>query len=513
LTEGTHPEPKSCGSLTRRFGLTGGHHGYHGPVATPESPTPDPHVLVLFGARGDLARRKLLPGLYRLAQAGLMPEDFKIIGSGRHQPDGEFADEVHAALDEHARPDLTAADWDAFAPRLSFVASSADDGRELAEAVAAARRDLGDQSRTLLYLAVPPSAMRPMVGMLASTGLSVDGRARLVMEKPFGSDLASAQALNASLHEHLDEDTIFRIDHFLGKESAQDILALRFANGLFEPIWNRRHVACVQIDIPERLGLEGRGSFYEETGAFRDMVVTHLSQVLGFLAMEPPASLDAVALRDAKAAVFRDVQPFDPRSAVFGQFAGYRDEDGVAGDSTTETFAAIRVLIDNDRWRGVPFLLRTGKAMAEGRRTVSLTLREPDHQIFDCQSEGTRRSNEIVFELTDAPQIAIELRVKVPGPSSLVTRAPLTLDVERATRAHGLEAYERLLHDVMIGDQLLFARCDEVERLWTCAAPILADPPDPTPYARGSWGPDAAAALAEPFGWRLPEPAEGPSGR
>jgi glucose-6-phosphate 1-dehydrogenase len=325
------------------------------------------------------------------------------------------------------------------------------------------------------------------------------------MEKPFGADLATARELNAALHEHVDEDAVFRIDHFLGKESAQDILALRFANGLFEPIWNRRHVAAVLIDVPEQLGLEGRASFYEETGAFRDMVVTHLSQVLGFLAMEPPDSLDAAALRDAKAAVFADLQPFDPAAAVFGQFAGYADEDGVAADSKTETFAAVRVLIDNDRWRGVPFLLRTGKAMAETRQTVSLALHEPDHQIFDCRARDIRRPNELVFELTDDPKIAVELRVKVPGPSFAVTRAPLTLDVERATGRRGLGPYERLLHDVMVGDQLLFARADEVERLWACAAPILADPPQPQTYARGTWGPDAATRLADPFGWRLPD--------
>jgi glucose-6-phosphate 1-dehydrogenase len=442
-----------------------------------------------------------------------MPEDFRIVGSGRHQPDGEFADEVRGALDEHVGDGdshsggVDSATWAEFARRLSFVASSADDGRALAAAVGDGRRELGERSRTLLYLAVPPSAMLAMVEMLAATGLSRDGRTRLVMEKPFGSDLASGQTLNAALHRTLDEDAIFRIDHFLGKESAQDILALRFANGLLEPIWNRRHVAAVLVDIPERLGLEGRGAFYEETGAFRDMIVTHASQVLGFLAMERPDSLDARALRDAKSAVFADLQPFDPAAAVFGQFAGYRDEDGVADDSNTETFAALRVLIDNDRWRGVPFLLRTGKAMAESRRTVSLALREPAQQIFDCREGDTRRPNELVFELTDPGCVAVELRVKAPGPTLTLTRAPLTLDVERATGERGLEAYERLLHDVMVGDQLLFARSDEVERLWTCAAPILANPPTPIVYPQGSWGPDVARPLAEPVGWRLPDHA------
>jgi glucose-6-phosphate 1-dehydrogenase len=455
-----------------------------------------------MGARGDLARRKLLPGLYRLTQAGLMPGDFRVIGSGRHAPDGDFAEEVRRALDEHIEAsELSAENWDAFAARLSFVTSSAEDGEALGEAVRAARRELGEESRTLLYLSIPPSATKGTVEMLAGLGLD---RARIVMEKPFGFDLESARALNADLHEHFEEEAIFRIDHFLGKEAAQDILALRFANGLFEPMWNRDHVESVQIDIPEKLGLEGRASFYEETGAFRDMVVTHLSQILGFVAMEPPTSLSAGPLRDAKAAVFAALEPFEPDHTVFGQYDGYRDEDGVARDSTTETFVALRVEIDNDRWRGVPFLLRTGKAMAEGRSVVTLTLRDSGPAIFDGDS-AARRPDDIVFELTDDPQITVHLRVKAPGPTLQITRAPLTLDVERALHRQGLEAYERLLHDVMLGDQALFARSDEVERLWVCAAALLSNPPAPLPYPKGSWGPDAAAELAAPTGWRLPE--------
>jgi glucose-6-phosphate 1-dehydrogenase len=420
-------------------------------------------VIVLFGATGDLARRKLWPGLLHLAQAGLLPEDFRIIGSGRSEPDG----------------DLVGDDWGDWKDRVSFVVASADDGAALAEAVRAARSELGEDSRTLFYLSVPPSAMQPMVGMLGAVGLA-DDRARIVMEKPFGRDLASAKALNAALHEHFDEDQIFRIDHFLGKEAAQDILALRFANGLFEPIWNRRHVAAVQIDIPESLGLEGRASFYEETGAFRDMVITHLSQILGFVAMEPPQSLDAQHLRDAKAAAFEDVTPLVPQDVVYGQFAGYRDEEGVDPHSRTETFVALRVAVDNERWRGVPFLLRTGKAMAEGRRVVTITLREPGADIFSRagldDGDGAQRPNEIVFELTEDPKLAVDVRVKVPGPTSAVTRAALTLDVERALNEHGLEAYERLLHDVLLGDHLLFTRADELERLWACAAPLLEQP-------------------------------------
>ncbi len=471
----------------------------------------DPHVIVLFGARGDLAARKLWPGMYRLFQAGLMPAQFRVIGSGRRAPDGEIADEVREKLERFAPDDFNETDWAAFSDRISFVASSDDDGADLAAAVREARAELGDTSRTLLYMSVPPSAMQPMVGMLARTGLSTD-RARIVLEKPFGHDLQSACELNAALHEHVPEESIFRIDHFLGKEGAQDILALRFANGLFEPLWCNRHIEAVQIDIPETLGVDGRGSFYEETGAFRDMVVTHLSQILGFVAMEQPASLDAGALRDAKAAVFRDLQPFDPELTVYGQFDGYTDEDGVDPASARETFVALRADIDNDRWRGVPFLLRTGKGLAEGRRVVTLVLREPDCTIFGCRVEGDRPSNTIVFELRDDPQLSVGVKVKVPGPSSTVAAAPLTLDVQRHLNTTGLEAYERLIRDVMVGDHMLFTRADEVERLWEVAAPLLADPPETQPYERGSWGPEAAQRLAEPTGWHLPEvPAERPN--
>jgi glucose-6-phosphate 1-dehydrogenase len=441
----------------------------------------DPQVIVMFGATGDLAHRKLWPGLVRLRQEKLLPDDVRIVASGRGEPaQRPWPDELD---------DIT-----------TYASASADAAGDLADAVQRARSDLGEASRTLFYMSVPPSAMAPMVKMLGAHDLA-DERCRIVMEKPFGHDLESAKALNATLHEQFDEDQIFRIDHFLGKEAAQDILALRFANGLFEPIWNREHVAAVQIDIPEALGLEGRASFYEETGAFRDMVVTHLCQVLGFVAMEPPDSLDAQHLRDAKAAAFRALRPFDPRDTVYGQFDGYRQEEGVDPESTVETFVALKAYVDDDRWRDVPFLLRTGKALAQDRRVVTLTFREPELDIFD----GDHRPNELVFELTEDPKLAVEVRVKRPGPREAVARTALTLDVERSLNEHGLEAYERLLHDVMLGDHLLFTRADEVERLWECAAPLLKHPPAPQPYEQKSWGPEAAVRLAEPVGWRLPE--------
>jgi glucose-6-phosphate 1-dehydrogenase len=450
---------------------------------------PDPHVIVLFGATGDLAGRMLLPGLARLAEAGLMPEDWRLIGSSRSAPDGDWP----------AGDGL-----EALAQRTSFVPATSDDGEDLARAVREAREQLGPSSRTLFYLSVPPSAMESMVQMLGAAGLA-DDRSRIVMEKPFGHDLASAKHLNKVLHEVFGEDQVFRIDHFLGKEAAQDILALRFANGLLEPIWNRDHVAAVQVDVPETLGLEGRASFYEETGAFRDMVVTHLAQIMGFVAMDAPTSLEPDALHDAKARAFARLRPFTKDDAVYGQWQGYRHEDGVDPGSSTETFVALRAWIDTERWEGVPFLLRTGKRMAQSRRVVTVSLKDPEGLALLPSATPAGRPNEIVFELAEDPKIAIEVRVKLPGPELAVAPAALTLDVERALHRHGLEAYERLLHDVMLGDHLLFTRADEVELLWERAAPLLEDPPAVLPYEPGSWGPGEGEVLAEPLGWRLPE--------
>lgn len=451
--------------------------------------TPDPHVIVLFGATGDLAHRMLLPGLARLAEAGLMPGDWRLIGSSRSAPDGDWPDgDGLGALTE----------------RASFVTSDADDAADLARAVRQAREELGASSRTLFYLSVPPSAMESMVKMLGAAGLA-DDRSRIVMEKPFGSDLKTAKHLNQVLHQVFDEDQVFRIDHFLGKEAAQDILALRFANGLLEPIWNREHVAAVQIDVPETLGLEGRASFYEETGAFRDMVVTHLAQILGFVAMDAPASLAPDDLHDAKARAFARLRPFTKDDAVYGQFQGYQQEEGVDLESSTETFVALRAWVDDERWEGVPFLLRTGKRMAQNRRVVTVTLKDGADGGLLPRATRVERPNEVVFELVEDPKISIEVRVKVPGPELKVAPAALTLDVERALHRHGLEAYERLLHDVMLGDHLLFTRGDEVELLWERAAPLLEDPPAVLPYEPGSWGPGEGEVLAEPLGWRLPE--------
>ena len=323
-----------------------------------------PHVIVLFGATGDLARRKLLPGLFHLAQAGLLPES-RIIGSSLDDLDDKsFRCFARDALSEFARRDFSDDDWNRFCSRLFYVSESA--GNEaLAKVVSELEDELGGDVARLHYLSVPPAAAQDVVRGLGAVGLAE--RARIVMEKPFGTDLATAVQLNDALHSTFDESQIFRIDHFLGKEAALNILAFRFANGLFEPIWNRQHIAHVQIDVPETLSIGHRVAFYENTGAYRDMVVNHLFQVLAFMAMEPPTALEPTAIGEEKNKVFRSLSPIEPSHVVRGQYDGYLDEPGVSAHSETETFIALRCEIDNWRWAGVPFYLRTGKRMAEGR--------------------------------------------------------------------------------------------------------------------------------------------------
>jgi glucose-6-phosphate 1-dehydrogenase len=477
-------------------------------MSSPERPSN--RVLVLFGASGDLAARKLFPGFFHLYREGLMPEDFRIIGSGRHSPgsDDEFRDQIYAALQKHGRGELDE-HWVEFAGRLSFVVSSAEDGSDLAEAVKRAEQEIGAEGERLVYLSVPPTATKDMVRMLGRTGIAE--HCSLVVEKPFGYDLNSARDLNAALHEVIDEESIYRIDHFLGKEAAQNILVARFANGILEPIWNRDHISYVQIDVPEAIDIQGRAAFYEQTGALRDMVVTHLLQILGIVALEPPSRIDAEALHLERTKVFEAVRPLDPERVVLGQYEGYRDEDDVANDSQVETFAALEVRVDTWRWSGIPFYLRTGKSLAEGRRTVTIGFTEAPLRLFPRHSEEdpAPRPSELVFELSDDPTVRIEVQAKVPGPVIDLGRAALTLDMEQAfAGSNGLEAYERLLHDVMLRERLLFTRSEQIERLWEVCAPVLENPPELHVYAPGSWGPEEAIELPVAPGWRLPDADE-----
>jgi len=300
---------------------------------------------------------------------------------------------------------------------------------------------------------------------------------------------------------------VFRIDHFLGKESVENILALRFANGLFEPIWNRDHVDHVQIDVPETLTAAGRIGFYEPTGAFRDMVVTHLFQVLGFIAMEPPTSLREKAVRDETSKVFDSMKPIDPRRVVRGQYEGYRAEEGVAVDSETETFVALEVEIDNWRWAGVPFYLRTGKALAQSCQMITLAFREPPLRMFQLagDSPGDARPNELVIDFKDPGSISASFLAKEPGPEVHLREVAMTFNYDSAFAQRELEGYERLVHDAMLGDQALFTRGDGIERLWEVAAPLIEHPPDLEIYGQGSWGPDAVDELIAPRRWHLPE--------
>jgi len=462
-----------------------------------------PHVIVLFGGTGDLARRKLLPGLFHLSRAGLLPE-CRIIGTALDELDDEdYRDLARKACGEFARGEVTDEDWLRFRRCLRYVPGS-EGPAGLARAVATAEGELEGEARRLHYLSIPPQAAGVVVQTLGDAG--VTDRARIVMEKPFGTDLASAQRLNALVQEVFVEDQVYRIDHFLGKEAAQNILAFRFANGLFEPIWNRQHIDHIQIDVPETLGIGTRGWTYEQTGAYRDMVVTHLFQILAFVAMEPPTALEPRAISEEKNKVFRSLRPIDPEQVVRGQYEGYRWSEGVSRDSDTETFIALCCEIDNWRWAGVPFYLRTGKEMAEGARIVSIAFREPPKSMFPPGSGvGTQGPDHLTFDLADSSRLSLSFYGKQPGPGMKLDKLSLQFALHETDHAEDvLEAYERLIHDSMSGDQTLFTNAEGIERLWELSQPLLDAPPEVQLYRVGSWGPAAIQKLIAPRSWRLP---------
>jgi glucose-6-phosphate 1-dehydrogenase len=463
----------------------------------------DPHLIVLFGATGDLARRKLLPALLHLSQAGLLPE-CRIVGTSLDDFDDDaFRHFAWEACKEFSRGDVSDDAWSSFAANLAYVPQG--HGVEgLAATVSRLEPALGGEPRRLHYLSIPPGAAESVVQMLGKAGL-VD-RARIVMEKPFGTDLASARELNALVHDIFTEDQVFRIDHFLGKEAAQNILAFRFANGLFEPIWNRDHIDHIQIDVPETLSVGNRAGFYEGTGAFSDMVVTHLFQILAFVAMEPPTALESRAISEEKNKVFRSLRPIDVSQVVRGQYAGYRSTPGVAEDSQTETFVALRVDIDNWRWAGVPFFLRTGKQMAEGARIISIAFHEPPKSMFPPGSGvGAKGPDHLTFDLADSSKLSLSFYGKQPGPGMKLDKLSLQFAMQETVyEGDVLEAYERLIHDAMIGDHTLFNTAEGIERLWEISAPLLEHPPRVQPYWQGSWGPESIDDLIAPRSWRLP---------
>ena len=476
--------------------------------ASHDSQIPDNHIIVIFGATGDLAKRKIIPGLFHLANAGLLPKKYRIIASaprGHELTTDEFRTYARNSVEQFGSNKPEGKLWDQFLSSLSFAIAETDNPEGLPKAVEAAEKEIGGTVRRLYHLAVPPNAVLPLVEMLGTCGLNEN--ARIICEKPFGVDLASAKKLNSVIIANFNEIQVFRIDHFLGKESIDNILALRFANRMFEPLWNRDHVCFVQIDVPETLSIENRGAFYEETGAFRDMVVSHLFQVLGFIAMEQPTSLDAGPIRDEVHKVFQTLRPIDPKTVIRGQYDGYTKEKGVVADSQTETFVALRAEVDNTRWKGVPFYLRTGKCLAQSRQVITIGFDEPVMRLFPVSHHASKwRGNKLVVDFADPGSIHAHFMTKEPGPQMQLEPAEMTFHYKDSFQeANNLEAYEHLILEAMLGNRAFFTRSDGIERLWEVATPLLENPTPVQSYAKGSWGPDSIKEIVSPNEWCLPE--------
>ncbi len=476
--------------------------------------SPPSQTLVVFGASGDLARRKLLPALYDLAYEGLLPERYAIIGSGGSRlDDAGFRERARAGVEEFSRHRLDEGRWQAFARGLSYVSAPLNDPDAfgpLRERLVALDAELGAEGRRLFYCATPPSAFPTIVRRIGEGGLG--DHARVVLEKPIGHDLASARELAGAMLEVFDESRVFRIDHYVGKEAVQNILVFRFANSMVERAWCGEAVDHVQITVAESGGIERRGRYYEEAGALRDMVQNHLLQVLAFVAMEPPDSLAPEDVRDRKAELLEAVRPFSEAELVRGQYVagvveghevpGYRDEDHVARGSTVETFVALRAWVDNPRWRDVPFFLRSGKRLPRRTTEVAIVLRDPDRGLFEGAGIEHLPAHHLALRIQPDEGISLVFRAKEPGPGMALDAVPMDFAYGNSFRTRPAEAYERLLHDAMAGDQTLFLREDAVERSWEIVAPILEVSGPVRPYAAGTWGPSAADELIAPRGWR-----------
>ncbi|MFI5379323.1 MAG: glucose-6-phosphate dehydrogenase [Tepidisphaerales bacterium] len=496
-----------------------------------------PCAIVIFGASGDLARRKLIPAIYELAREGLLHDRSYIVGFSRSSlTDEQFREECRASIAQFARTKpLDDSVWRKLLGRIYYCAadyaSAADYARVARRLGELDRVHQAHGSRLFYHLATPPAQFLSIIEQLArlippkDSALPAADAAdavwhRLIIEKPFGHDLLSAQRLNSLVHRHFREEQVFRIDHFLGKETVQNLMVMRFANSIFEPIWNYKYIDHVQITVAESLGVGSRGGYYDQSGALRDMVQNHMFQLLALVAIEPPVALDAQSIRDEKVKVFRSIRQMRPavieQSTVRGQYAagshagqsteGYRREKGVSPDSRTETFAAVKLHIDNWRWSGTPFYLRTGKFLEQKLSEVVVRFRSPPLTLFQKQCESPVFPNDLVIRVQPNEGISVRLNGKVPGGQMNIRSVAMDFTYTNAFQTEPPEAYERLIHDAMAGDQTLFIRADEAEAAWQVIDPIettwAQSSRAPADYAPGSWGPPQALDLIERDGRR-----------
>jgi len=492
-----------------------------------------PTVVVIFGASGDLTARKLIPAVYNLGVDNLLPTDFHLVGYGRKEiPDEEFRGLAVGSIREFSRRALVDEVWDRISANTTYVAGGYDELAafdRLARHIEAIERQVGREVQVLFYISTPPSVFAPILENLGAVGLAqkhlgAPHHAKVIIEKPFGRDLASAQSLNTTIRSVFREHQVYRIDHYLGKETVQDLLVQRFANAIFEPLWNRNYIDSVQITVAEEVGVGTRGGYYEQSGALRDMIQNHTMQLLALTAMEPPVSLDAEAIRDEKVKLLKAIQPLrlgpggDVARAQYasgmrdGQPAkGYLEESGIAPDSNTETYVALRLSINNWRWQGVPFYLRSGKRMARRVSEIAINFKQPPGTLFAGSEQFNLAGNTLAFQIQPDEGLSLILNAKIPG---LQTRMqPVKMNFRYATTfgSNTPEAYERLVLDAMVGDGTLFIRGDEAETSWRLCTPLLdhwaaSGREGMDSYPSGGWGPPSADALLAENNhhWRQP---------